>query len=283
VAPGSRLPQGKAAPATAYSFQPGRFNGRSLIPAGVLLAAVLGLQLLLTNLPYRPYASDQAQVEIVVRHRSGSPIQGLAEMGEVQPADQPAAQPVLHPGAVWMVLELDGQPVWDQVSLPSGRGRRQAVRLYTQVPLAAGEYPARLLLYEPADAARPLVLFDGRLSLAPGQVQRLAFEDQVMGGDPQAGEDLYYDASLGRTVSCRICHSLEPGQDLVGPSFAGIASRAAARVPGMGAEAYLRQSILEPNAYIVPGFPAGQMIQNLGETLSEQQIEDLIAFLMTLE
>ena len=51
----------------------------------------------------------------------------------------------------------------------------------------------------------------------------------------------------------------------------------------MSAEEYLRQSILEPDAYIVEGFPAGQMLPNLGEILSPQQIDDLVAFLLTPE
>ena len=53
--------------------------------------------------------------------------------------------------------------------------------------------------------------------------------------------------------------------------------------PGGNAEEYLRQSILTPNAYVVPGFPEGQMIQNFGKILTEEQIEDLIAFLMTMK
>jgi hypothetical protein len=94
---------------------------------------------------------------------------------------------------------------------------------------------------------------------------------------------LYNEASLGTNASCRICHSLEPGDDRVGPSFAGIASRAGERVPGLSAEEYLRQSILDPDVYTVEGYPSGLMVPNLGETLTEAQIDDLVAFLMTLK
>jgi hypothetical protein len=69
----------------------------------------------------------------------------------------------------------------------------------------------------------------------------------------------------------------------VGPSFAGIGNRAENRVPGLSAEEYLRQSILEPDAYIVEGYPSGLMVPNLGETLTDAQIDDLVAFLMTLK
>jgi nitric oxide reductase subunit C len=111
----------------------------------------------------------------------------------------------------------------------------------------------------------------------------LSFVDSSIGKDPIAGEKLYYETSLGANASCRICHSLEPGEDLVGPSFAGIATRAAGRVPGLSAEEYLRQSILDPDAFIVEGYPGGLMVPDLEDTLTDAQVDDLVAFLMTFE
>jgi cytochrome c len=84
-------------------------------------------------------------------------------------------------------------------------------------------------------------------------------------------------------AGCQICHSLEKDETIIGPSFYGIASRAGDRVSGLTAEEYLHQSIVDPNAYIVPGFPNGQMIQNFGKILTEEQVNDLIAFLMTIK
>jgi len=54
------------------------------------------------------------------------------------------------------------------------------------------------------------------------------------------------------------------------------------RVPGKAktAEEYIRESIVEPNEYVVSGFPAGVMVQDFGKKLSGQDIDDLIAFLM---
>lgn len=80
---------------------------------------------------------------------------------------------------------------------------------------------------------------------------------------------------------CATCHALEPDIVIVGPSLAGIASRAASRVPGMDAETYLRDSILDPGAFVVPGFPDA-MQRNLGDKLSAAQINDILAFLLTL-
>lgn len=82
-------------------------------------------------------------------------------------------------------------------------------------------------------------------------------------------------------ANCATCHLLEPDAVRVGPSLAGIAARAATRVPGQSAEEYIRNSILNPSDYIVEGFPDA-MQKNLGEALSSQDINDLITYLMTL-
>lgn len=81
---------------------------------------------------------------------------------------------------------------------------------------------------------------------------------------------------------CSTCHSLEADVVIVGPSLHGIADRAWRRVLGQNAEEYIRRSILFPSEYIVPGY-ADVMQKNFGEVLTSDEINDLIAFLMTLE
>jgi cytochrome c2 len=119
--------------------------------------------------------------------------------------------------------------------------------------------------------------------LTPGQVIQITIQDARLKGDPFAGERLFTGAVQSKNTGCQICHSLEPGVVLVGPSLAGVASRAAARVPGMIAEDYLRQSIVEPDTFIVPDFPAGQMVPTYLQILSKEEIDDLVAFLLTLK
>jgi cytochrome c551/c552 len=87
--------------------------------------------------------------------------------------------------------------------------------------------------------------------------------------------------TIGAAPGCATCHSLQPGVRLVGPSLADVATVAASAVDGMSAEAFLRQSIVEPDAHVTAGFTPRLMFQNYGETLSEQQIDDLVAFLLT--
>jgi hypothetical protein len=127
------------------------------------------------------------------------------------------------------------------------------------------------------------VLFDKPTYLSEYQILRIDYSDNQLNGDPFTGESLFYDRSIGAGGSCSLCHSLNPDEVLIGPSLAGVATRATDRVPGMSAEAYLNQSILEPDAYIVEGFPAGQMLPDLGEKLRPEQINHLVAFLLTLK
>ena len=109
-------------------------------------------------------------------------------------------------------------------------------------------------------------------------------------GDPQRGEELYRQQKLagGAAPGCVSCHSLEPGVVKVGPSHADVGSRAEEVIedPSYQGEAtsaaeYLRESILEPNAHVAEGFDPGVMYQEYAEVLTEQQIEDLVAFLST--
>lgn len=72
----------------------------------------------------------------------------------------------------------------------------------------------------------------------------------------------------------------------VGPDLTYIGITAAERVPNMTAEEYLRQSILEPNAYLAPECPntsclPGIMPQNFHLRLTDDQLNTVVAFLMT--
>jgi mono/diheme cytochrome c family protein len=101
-------------------------------------------------------------------------------------------------------------------------------------------------------------------------------------GDAARGEDLFNQTVIGSQPGCVTCHSLTPDQVLVGPSMAGIAGRAASRVSGQSAEEYLRESIANTNAFVVDGFSEGVMPAALADELSDQQLADLVAYLLTL-
>jgi len=104
-------------------------------------------------------------------------------------------------------------------------------------------------------------------------------------GNAANGEKLFTSATIGpnNAPGCITCHSLEPDVVIVGPSQYGLETRAETRVPGLSAEEYIRQSIVEPNAYIVEGFTEGVMYQNYGQDLTKDQIDDLVAYTLTLK
>jgi sulfur oxidation c-type cytochrome SoxX len=82
-------------------------------------------------------------------------------------------------------------------------------------------------------------------------------------------------------AGCIACHTITGiSNGTVGPVLDGLADRAGDRVAGLTAEEYIHQSIVDPNAYVVEGFPPDVMPQNFAELLTEEQIQDLIAFLM---
>jgi cytochrome c2 len=89
--------------------------------------------------------------------------------------------------------------------------------------------------------------------------------------------------ALGKTLfgqNCASCHSLERDVKIIGPSLWGIADRGATRVTGQDAAQYIRESVLHPSDYVVEGFP-DVMQKNLGEKLSADELDGLLAFLMT--
>lgn len=84
-------------------------------------------------------------------------------------------------------------------------------------------------------------------------------------------------------ANCQSCHSVDGGEG-VGPTFLG--SFGTARILETGEsvvmdEAYLRKSIVEPGAQVVQGY-TNVMPAVYGESLTEQEIEALIAYIRSL-
>jgi cytochrome c553 len=104
-------------------------------------------------------------------------------------------------------------------------------------------------------------------------------------GDAARGKTLYEQTIVGPNAApgCITCHSMEAGVVLVGPSHQGIATVAETAVSGKSAEDYLKESITTPDAHLTSGFQAGVMYQNYAKDLSAQEINDLVAYLLTLK
>jgi hypothetical protein len=93
---------------------------------------------------------------------------------------------------------------------------------------------------------------------------------------------------IGREIAegkglCRTCHTIGQSGALRFPDLAGVAGRAAERVPGLSALDYFAQSLYEPDAFVVPGFNPGMPTINRPPIgLTDQEILTVIAYLESL-
>lgn len=126
----------------------------------------------------------------------------------------------------------------------------------------------------------------GRIGQAPGA--RPVTQDE----NPIARGQAYFNSV---TPPCNACHSIAPNVNLVGPSLAGIASRAKKRLEladykgsAKDVMGYIKESITDPNAYIGPepmysANGVSFMPTTYKDALSPEQLDSLAAFLASLE
>jgi hypothetical protein len=82
---------------------------------------------------------------------------------------------------------------------------------------------------------------------------------------------------------CLTCHTVGKTGALRFPDLAGIGSHAGSRVAGLSDVEYLAQSLYEPTAFVVPGFPPAMPPVNQPPIgLTDQEILCVIAALQTL-
>lgn len=101
-------------------------------------------------------------------------------------------------------------------------------------------------------------------------------------GDVERGAQLFAQGQ-GEIPPCSTCHQTVTGQFgfTIGPNLDGIGERAGTQVEGLTEEQYLRQSVLEPERYIVSGY-RDIMYPDYGAHLTEQDVQNLIAYLLSL-
>ena len=109
-------------------------------------------------------------------------------------------------------------------------------------------------------------------------------EDSVLTDDMSTADM----AKVGRRIMegkgiCLTCHTIGKSGALRFPDLAGVGARAATRVPGMSDVEYLAQSLYEPVAYVVPGFPpAMPPMHEPPFSLTDQEMLCVIAELQAL-
>lgn len=160
-------------------------------------------------------------------------------------------------------------------STPLSRGR-------SLLPLVLGGCAVLVLCVLLACSANAIYWFytlrTTRVAREPTVDLILAKLESLPAGNANSGEQVFTGKG-----GCSSCHSLDSGVRNVGPSLSGLASRAATRKPDYSAEMYIYESIVSPNAYVVEGFQGGIMPQKYGEILTQQDLADLVAYLVVVQ
>ena len=98
--------------------------------------------------------------------------------------------------------------------------------------------------------------------------------DAVVAGNAAAGENIFWNHPI---AACKNCHMLKGQGSTVGPPLDGIAGRKD--------EAYIMQSLLDPNAVLATGFEPLKIspMPPMGLILKPQELADVKAFILTLK
>ncbi len=129
---------------------------------------------------------------------------------------------------------------------------------------------------------------DHRLQLAHGAAAAPAAPAAPAGAAPEPARAALDPAAQGAQLvkdnGCIACHATDDKR-LVGPGWGGLYNSKVHLADGSTVtadDAYLRESILKPNAKIVAGYPASVM-PAYDSLLKEDQVNAIVAYLHTLE
>lgn len=101
-------------------------------------------------------------------------------------------------------------------------------------------------------------------------------------GEARAADPIERGKQIYRQKGCGACHQVGGDGGTIGPPLTHVATVAATRKPGSDAAAYIRESILDPGAYVVPDYP-DSMSRGLARGLSAEDLDDLVRYLLTLK
>jgi cytochrome c oxidase subunit II len=169
-----------------------------------------------------------------------------------------------------VVFEITSKDVIHSFWVPEFRMKQDAVQGITTrtvvTPTKLGTFP--VICTELCGLGHPTMRAQVRVVTAAGferwvqEQRRLAAE-----GASAGGKELF-------TQQCGSCHVLADAdtQGEVGPNLdEGLQGQD---------EAFIRESILDPDAMIAEGFQPGVMPNNFGDSLSEEQINSLVEYLL---
>jgi cytochrome c oxidase subunit 2 len=240
--------------------------------ATVLFFAFLGGQSLADTLRADP---RPLQVDVTGRQWSWSfeyPEYGIISESLVLPVNKQA------------ILNLSSADVIHSFWVPEFRVKQDAlpggeefVRELRITPTIEGEYKVR---------CAELCGINHATMLAPVRVVSDAEFEAWITSELDLPEDPVLRGEMWATQNgCLSCHSLD-GSRLVGPSWLNVCGSQEALADGSSVtvdEAYLYESIVNPGAKVVQGYPDGVMPATYGADLSDAQIDDIIAYICSVK
>ena len=105
-------------------------------------------------------------------------------------------------------------------------------------------------------------------------------QEEVKGQEAtERGKALFFREDIG----CFRCHTVAGTGGTRGPDLTRVAARAGERVPGLSPEQYLQEKVKSGASYqfTVPEYVP--IMPSFGQILSEEQVEDLVAYLLSLK
>ncbi len=115
---------------------------------------------------------------------------------------------------------------------------------------------------------------------AEGEATEAATEASGGGALPEGNAE--NGKALATSLGCVACHSTD-GSKLTGPSWKGLYGHEVKLADGSTVtadDAYIHQSIIDPNAKVVEGFTP--IMPNFASQVDDQKVADLIAYIKTL-
>ena len=101
--------------------------------------------------------------------------------------------------------------------------------------------------------------------------------------DVERGAALFVEMQPEAGFACAGCHFTESEDRLIGPGLLNVGARADGAVEGQSAVEYLFNAIVNPSDFVVEGYDAGIEPPTYAQILSQEDIYDIIAYLLTLE
>jgi cytochrome c oxidase subunit II len=141
-------------------------------------------------------------------------------------------------------------------------------------PRKIGTYP--VICTELCGLGHALMRSRSIVTTKSGFQQWAAAQKKALNGPPgQAGLAVF------NAQGCGSCHTFKPAGSTgkVGPALDNLP--ADAKRAGKSLAVYLRESIVDPNAYVVPGYPSGVMPDTFAHTIPADQLKELVAYLQT--